>query len=605
VTDPLLPYYDRELDALRRLASTFAETHPEAAGRLRLSRDAADDPHVERLLEGAAFLTARVQQRLDDDFPEITDALLGLLYPAYLAPIPSAAIARFSCRPNVRGSVHVPTGTALLTDPVGGEPCRFRTTQDVQLWPIEIEAVRLSGLPLAAPENPRAAGARGVLRVALRLTDPEARFDELDLRRLRFFLGARGVQSMRLHELLCAHTLGVALANGPNDDRPTLLPPSAVSPVGFAPDEALYPWSAQSFSGFRLLTEYFAMPDKFLFVDIDGLEARTLVQSGNRLEIFIYFDRASPDLERLLGPNILALGCTPIVNLFHRACEPIRMDGSKTEYLVLADARRPHALEVWDIGSVGEMREDGSQRPWLPFYRRGDAAGATPAGRYLTARRDSLGRAGGTDVFLLPAEAAPSASRAADIVLSVDAICTNRDLLARLPFGGGSPALHLAGGIASVSTIECLTPPTPTGRPTLRLRRNWQFISHLSLGHLSLVDGEEEAIALRQLLALYDHRGTAETRAAIEGLISVRKRDAIARVPGARTGSFCRGLDLDLVFDAVAWDNAGLFLLASVLDRFLALHTTVNSFVRTRAVSTGTSVPLAAFAARAGARSLL
>ena len=605
MTDPLLPHYDRELDALRRLASTFADTHPEAAGRLRLSRDVTDDPHVERLLEGAAFLTARVQQRLDDDFPEITDALLGLLHPAYLAPIPSAAIARFSCRPDVRGSLQVPAGTALLTPPVGGEPCRFQTTHDVELWPIAIESVRLSGLPLGAPSNPRAAGARSVLRIALRLTDPDARFDEFDLRRLRFFLGGRGALSVRLYELLCAHALGIALADGPNDDRPTLLPPSAISPVGFAPDEALYPWSAQSFAGFRLLTEYFALPDKFMFVDLEGLEARTLVQDSDRLEIFIYFDRAAPDLERLLGPGTLSLGCTPMVNLFRRACEPIRMNASRTEYLVLADARRPQALEVWSICSVGEMREDGSQRPWRPFYRHGPAGEVAAAGTFLTARRDSLGRDGGTDVFLLPAEAAPSASRPADIVLSVDALCTNRDLPARLPFGGGNPALHLAAGIASVSAIECLTAPTASGRPKLRQRRNWHLISHLALGHLSLVDGEAAATALRQILALYDHREVAESRTAIAGLVGVRSREATARVPGARAGSFCRGLDIDLVFDPVTWDSAGLFLLAAVLHRFLALHTTVNSFVRTRAVTTGAIAPLASFAARAGARPLL
>src|SRR6516162_2708121 len=151
MSDRLLPFYNRELDALRTRAGQFAEAYPKVAGRLRLTPDTVDDPHVERLLEGVAFLSARVQQRLDDELPEITDALLGVLYPHYLTPIPSAAIVQFGCKPDSRTSVVVPSGTGLLTDPIRGEPCRFRTCYETMLWPIVIENVRLTGLPLTAP----------------------------------------------------------------------------------------------------------------------------------------------------------------------------------------------------------------------------------------------------------------------------------------------------------------------------------------------------------------------------------------------------------------------------------------------------------------------
>jgi type VI secretion system protein ImpG len=607
MSERLLPFYNRELDALRSRAGQFAEAYPKVAGRLRLTPDAVDDPHVERLLEGVAFLSARVQQRLDDEQPEITDALLGVLYPHYLAPVPSAAIVQFGCKPDSRAAAVVPAGTALLTDPIRGEPCRFRTCYDTTLWPVVVESVRLTGLPLTAPVIPAAKGARSSLRIVLRLADPEARFNELGISGLRFFLRGPAEQSLQLYALLCGHTVGVALANGPNDDRPTPLPPGTVQPVGFAPEQALYPWSARSFSGFRLMTEYFALPEKFLFVDLTGLDARTLVQEGDRMEIFVYFDQDAPALERRLQADCLALGCTPVVNLFRRRCEPIRLDHQRTEYPVVADNRFPGSFEIWSIEQVREMRDDGTSKPWRPFYRH--PADRVPeadiAGVYLPVRRESAAPATGTEMLLAPFDRFLSVDQPAGTVLSVDALCTNRDLPNQLPFGAGQPRLHLAEGISAVTDIVCLTAPTPSWRPALREQRSWRLISHLSLGHLSMVEGDAGAEMLREVLRLYDVRDTGDTRIAIDGLVSVRAQEGTARVPGSRAGSFCRGLDVTLEFDATAWASAGSFLLASVLERFLALRCAANTFVRTTAVVQGRPGEAVRFPPRAGARVLL
>ncbi|CAH2602712.1 Protein ImpG/VasA [Rhodovastum atsumiense] len=606
MSDSLLPVYNRELDALRTLAGSFAEAHPKVAGRLRLGPGVVDDPHVARLLEGVAFLCARVQQRLDDEFPEITDALLGALYPHYLAPVPAAAIVQFAARPDLRVKVTLPAGTKLETDPVRGEPCRFRTTGDTTLWPVTIESARLTGLPLAAPANPAAKGARSVLRVVLSTTDPDVTFAALAPATLRLFLRGPAEQSLALYELLCGHLLGAALANGPNDDRPTLLPPSLLRPVGFAPEDALYPWSARAFSGFRLLTEYFALPEKFLFLDLTGLDARTLVQESHRLELFLYFDAARPELERRLPPDCLALGCTPVVNLFRQPCEPVRLDYHRTEYPVVPDARRPAALEVWSVERVNELRDDGTTRPWQPFYRQATGPGTESGacGFYLLSRRDSPGGPG-SDVLLAPFDPALSVDRPAEGVLSVDALCSNRDLPGELPFGGGQPRLHLPEGSSAVAAVTCLTAPGASLRAPLREQRSWRLISHLSLGQVSLVGGPAAAESLREMLRLYDLRDTEETRAAIAALVGVRSRPGTARVPGARPGSFCRGLDVTLEFEPRAWESGGLYLLASVLSRFLALHATVNSFVRTECVLQGRPGVAARFAPLAGARVLL
>ncbi len=609
MSDALLTYYNRELDALRRLATEFAEQHPKIAGRLRLSKDAVDDPHVARLLEGVAFLGARVQHRLDDEFPELTDALLSVLYPHYLAPLPSVAITRFTADPAMPGPAHLPAGLEIETEAVRGETCRFRTAYPLTLWPIDIESVRLSGTPLPAPPNPAAESAAACLRISLRCADPQMNFTQLGLDRLRFFLG--GDQGAQLLELLSAHAVSVALADDQSDAKPVILPPSVLQPVGFAPEEALLPWPARSFSGFRLLSEYFAAREKFLFIDIAGLEAKTLVAAGNRIAIFIYLDRMVPELERALHADSLALGCTPIVNLFAQRCEPIPLDHTSIEYRIVPDARRPAGMEVWSVERVRESRPGGGFRPWQPFHRLthstsgGDADDAAPAGFYGTTRRATTQRIGGTEVFLLPHDPGFDPAREGSAVLSVDALCCNRDLPAALPFGGGRPTLRLVEGAAVVTGLSCLTAPTPTRRLPLQERGFWRLISHLSLGHLSVVGGPAAAEALREMLRLYDCRDTAESRASIRALLSVTSSPGTARVPAARAGGFCRGLDVNLTFDDQVWTTNGLYVLASVLDRFLALHATVNAFVRTRVTLRGRAGAAASWPARAGAQILL
>jgi type VI secretion system protein ImpG len=606
MSDTLLPYYDRELAAIKRLAAEFADTHPKIAGRLRLSADAVDDPHVARLLEGVAFLAARVHHRLDDEFPELTDALLGLLYPHYLSPMPSCMVAQLDCQPDLMLPARLPPGIAFETEPVHNEPLRYRSTAPVTLWPIEVEAIRLSGLPIVAPPNPNAPGAAGVLRITLKCAAPDATFAKLGVDRLRFFLRGPASQTLPLYELLCGHAISLAYADSAVDTAPVIVPGNSIEPAGFAPEEALIPWSARGFSGFRLLTEYFAFPDKFLFLDFTRLDNKTLVSGGNKLEIFVYLDRSAPELERTVGQQSLALGCTPLVNLFPMRCEPIRLTHTDTEYRVVPDARRPRAAEVWRVDRVRETLPDGSFRPWRPFYRltESDPDPGVPGGFYHVSRRAAAPGVPGTEVFVAPHDPDFDPDKPADTVLSVDALCLNRDLPTDLPFGGGRPTLRLVEGVAAVANIGAVTAPTTTLRPPLREKGFWRLISHLSLGHLSVTGAEEGATALKEVLRLYDLRETAETRTAIEALTAISAGPGTARAPG-RMGGFCRGLDITLEFDPRAWQVGGLYLLAAVLERFLALHGTVNSFTRTRATLRGRPGLAASWPARSGTRVLV
>ncbi|MCH4092640.1 type VI secretion system baseplate subunit TssF [Acetobacter sp.] len=608
--NPFFRYYNRELTALRKLASEFAEANPKAAGHLRISADTVDDPHVARLLEGVAFLSGRVHQRLDEEFPELTDGLLGILYPHYNAPVPAASIVEMVCRPDRDAiGMTVPRETVVETDPIGGKPCYFRTTAEARLWPVRIARLTLSGLPLAAPSNPLARGARSVLRIMLESTDPDITFADMGLEKLRFFLKNSSGQGYRLLELLGRHTLSVACASSPNDPAPTLLPKESVLPCGFDPEEALLPWTARSFSGFRLLTEYFAFPEKFLFVELDGLDARTLVHDERKMEIFVYFDASFPELERTLLPDALALGCVPVVNLFPQRCEPVTLTHETTEYRVAASHRDPDHYEIWSVERVREMEGAGASRPWMPLYHRppqelrSDGRGQ-PASYTLT-RRPAPTELGGTEVYLAPVQPDLDPEGPTDHILLIDALCTNRNLPERLPFGGGEPVLRVPAMADRLASVSCVMPFSSTVRPSLAGDRAWRLIAHLALGHISLTEPGAGSRIIQDLLTLYDCRETPETRKVIDSLVDVIAQPGHARLPGVRPGGFIRGTDITLVFAPDGWEAGGLYLLASILERFLALHVSVNSFVRVSVALQGRTGFIARFPRRCGTRTLL
>ncbi len=608
MSETLLPYYERELAAIRRDAAEFAAAFPKVAGRLRLSADAVDDPFVARLLEGVAFLAARVQHRLDDELPELSDALLEMLSPGLLAPVPSMTTLRLSGGPALAAPAVVPRGLLVETEPVRGEPVRFRTCHDVTLWPLVIEAARLSGLPFAAPANPRAGSAAvACLRLTLKTAVEGMPIAALGLDRLRLYLHGVGNQPAALHELLATATLSIALADGPADARPTLLGPEALRPGGFGAEEAALPWPRRAFSGHRLLAEYFAFPEKFLYLDLDGLEARSLVQQSDRLEVFVYLSRALSTLERGVSAEAFALGCTPAINLFPQRCEPIALDGTRAEWPLVPDARRPIALEVHTVEEVRESRASGERRQVLPFHRLGRAesgAEVSAEAHFIASRRPAPPPLSGTQTMLLLRDPAFDPAAPADGVLTVEALCCNRDLPSLLPFGGGQPALRVAAGTAAMAA-EALSPPTPTLRPALRERSAWKLISHLALNHLSVTGAEQGALAMREMLRLHDLRDTPESRAALAALLAVEAKPGVARLPGGRPGALVRGLDVTLTFDPQGWQSGGLYLLAAVLERFLALQVSVNAFVRTGVALRGRPGLAARFAPRSGTRALL
>lgn len=611
MSDPLLPYYNRELAFIRRMGAEFAAQNPKIAGRLRLTADSSEDPNVARIIEGFAYLNARIRHKLDDDFPEITDALLGVLYPHYVAPVPSMAIAQIvfdKAQAELTAGYHLPRDVTIETDPIEGDPCRFRTCYPVKLWPITVASASIKSSPFSAPQTRWSADAGAVIRLEIKSLSKEVTFKNLPLESLRFFLKGQSQHTYPLYELLFNNVMGVALANSPLDKNPLQLDKRVIQPVGFDRDQGMLPYPARSFIGYRLLTEFFAFPEKFLFFDLAGLDRKNLSNLGSTMDVYLFLNRAMPDLDQNVTADTFRMGCTPIVNLFQQRAEPIQLTQTETEYRVVPDARRPLATEIYSVDRVTATSPDGETLEYQPFYSFKHGVDQRAQRTFWTpSRRPARSRDGkpdyGTEVYLSLVDLDFNPSKAPDWILDVETTCLSRDLPRRLPFGGDQPRLHLSQG-GPVEKVLCLTPPGATFRPVLRRGALWRLISHLSLGHLSMVE-EGGADALKEMLKLYDFADAEGTRATIDGIMAVKSRRVVGPAGGRTGGVFCRGVEVTVDFDETKYVGSGLFLFAAVLERFFGLYCSVNSFSKMIARTKQREGELHRWAPRAGEKVLL
>ena len=611
MTDDLLPYYHEELEFIRKMGDEFARANPKIAGRLRMDRGSSEDPHVSRLIEAFAYLNARTRHKIDDEFPEITDSVLNVLYPHYLAPFPSAAIVQMSLdrtQSELTSGYTIERGTRVETEPIQGQPCRFRTCYPVTLWPIEITSASFRGHPLPAPETRFTADAQAVLRLQFQCHSDKVCFRQLAMDSVRLYLHGSDQYVYDLYEVLLNDTIGIALTAGQGKAPPIELNKNCIQPVGFEREEGLLDYPARSFLGYRLLSEYFAFPEKFLFADIGGWtpEAWQQVGSESQLEMFVFLRRHVQDLERNLSRDTLQMGCCPIINLFQQRAEPIRLTHSTTQYRVVPDARRPLAHEIYSVNRVVAINPDNEEKEFLPFYSiRHGRQTDQPHPYWYASRRPAGGDADpGTEVFLSFVDLDMQPAAPAQWTVDVETTCLSRDLPRQLSFGGGQPVLQLATG-GALAKVSCLTRPTETFRPPLRQGAMWRLISHLTLNHLSLSDENDAADALREILKLYDRSDSSETRAMIEGILSVRSRRVVGRVGGEVAAGFCRGLEVTVHLDTDRFAGSGVFLFASVLERFLGLYSSINSFTTTVATTNKHDGALRRWAPRAGERVLV
>lgn len=613
MTDRLLPYYNQELQYLRRFGAEFAQEHPKIAARLRLGDDLSEDPHVSRIIESFALLAARTRLKLDDDFPEVTHAMLGVLYPHYLAPIPSTAVVEFALDPRqaeLVGGYKIDAGEGIETESTEDGVCQYRTVYPVNLFPYRVAVAAYKGQPFQSPPSPLLPKAESVLHIQLQSFREAVAFETMEMKSLRFFIRGVSHAAMDLYELIHNDAIEVLLARSPKDPNPVRLSAGSIRPIGFEPDECIFPPQPRTFNGYRLLTEYFAAPEKFMFFDVEGIKAEDLQGFGGSLHLFILMKRHVGAVEQFVEPETIRIGCTPMVNLFEQRCEPIRVSYATQDYRVVPDARQPRAFEVHSLSSVTAIDSDREEKVYHPFYSvRHAGEQRQRRGFYHLHRRRSALSGGSqdlaTETFLSLVDLDFQPDQGDSTVLDVRALCTSRNLPQRLEFGGGRPKLQLLHG-GPLEPPKCVTQPRVTLRPPLEKGTYWRLISHLSLGHVSLFDSGEGSTAIREILGLYDFVGKGDSQQRIDSIRSVKCSPGVARCQTPAGGStLCRGLDLMVTIDEERLSSGGAYLLGCVLERFLSLYASINSFTRTTLRSSLREQDVARWPARSGRQTFL
>jgi type VI secretion system protein ImpG len=600
--DPrLLNYYNQELQFVRESGAEFAAEYPKIAGRLGIDVFDCADPYVERLFEGFALLAARIQLKLDAEFPRFTQHLLEMVFPHYLAPQPSTSVVRFQPDLTEGGLAEgftIPRQTQLRSLLGKGEQTRsvFSTAHDVTLWPLELTAANYFPRDVAALNLPEIPGVKAALLLNLRTT-AGLKFNEISLDTLPLFVQGSSDVPMRIYEQLIANSVGLVVRPGGGDAAwSNPLSGRSIRRLGFADDQALLPTGPRSFQGYRLLQEYFAIPERFMFVELADLAPLVGGCDDDTLEIAVLLDRGDPLLANRVDETHFSLFACPAINLFPRRADRIHLNDRVSEHHVVPDRTRPMDFEVYQVrGVTGHGTSEDQEQEFRPFYAASDAtADQTDRAYYTVARHPRVlsgkqRRTGprssyiGSESFVSLVDAIEAPYSHDLRQLSVETLCTNRDLPLQMPVGVGNTDFTLELS-APVESVRCLVGPTKP-QPSKCIQRGqttWRLVSHLSLNYLSLADNESGgAAALRELLMLYCDTNDVTANKQIDGVRSIKTRPVTRPISSTGPLSFGRGLEVTLTLDESSFEGTGAFLLAAVLEEFIAKYVSINSFTET------------------------
>ena len=569
-------YYQDELRYLREVGPEFARANPEIA---RFLADRGADPDVERVLEGVAFLCGRIREKLDDELPELTASLMSLLWPHYLRPIPSMSILEFLPEiEQMQAPFVVPAGAEFGSIPVDGTRCRYRSSWPTVLRPWVLRDVRLD-----------TEASRPVRLVLQFQSSPKATLDKLELDGVRLFLAGDPRTTFALYLLLAAHVDHVTVSDGSSrrDRQEETLAGDHVVARGLGQTEGVLPYPERSFPGYRLLQEYFAFKERFLFFDLTGLnDVVEKLELESAVEVSVTFNRRLESFPMVSRENV-RLHCVPIVNLFEHPADPIRLRHDRVQYLIqpsksgVADRRH---LETYSVDSVhGVVQAAGIEtREYQPFYSFAHMATTDPrsATYYQTHVVPNVVGADlrfGTDTYVSFVAGDADGRLPVDETISIELTCTNRDLPIELRAGDiCEPTDSSPAGAKFRNIIK----PTTTVSPPLGKGLHWRLISHMSLNYVSLTDVGR----FRELLRVYDFQSEHDVQAGLahqrilDGILQVRSTFAERLVHGAPL----RGVEVFLELNEEHFAGEGdAYLFASILDRFMGLYVTLNGFSHT------------------------
>lgn len=560
---PFNEYYQEELAYLREMGEVFSRAYPKLAPFLA---DKGNDPDVERLMEGFAFIAGRIRQKLDDQLPELTHGLHSLLWPNLLRPIPSASILQFMPLPGaVSEKQTITRGVEIDSKPVDGTPCRFKTCYDVDIYPISLTGV---GLERTGPTTQ--------LQLQFQLHEGAA-IDKLEMDSLRFFLNGDLQTCFTLYSFFFRHLTGITVKGSKKGGDSLQLRPDVVRAGGFADDEELVPYPANAFIGYRLLQEYFSLPQKFLFLELTGLRPLSRLPIQNKFSITFEFDRRIDDRVRLSKSSIL-LYCTPIVNLFSKDADPIRIEHNKDEYRVRPSASEPSHFEIYSIDRVeGWSYGDRKKLSYAPFasFDRGTSVVDEGYNYYRVRLRPSVVGMG-VDTFLSFESHGEKGVAPQVVTVSSELTCTNNRLPEKLRIGDISIQTGSSPEFAEFKNVLPVTVSTP---PPLESDLHWQLISNMALNYLSLADVQALRVVLStyNFPAFYDRQAERAHELRMDGLSGITLEPTTMMFKGLPV----RGYKIFLSMKSGNFSSEGeMYLFATILNEFFSLYASINSFIQ-------------------------
>lgn len=599
----MLDYYQQEMMYLRRAGARFVSQYPTIAQNLNMSPTGSSDPHVQRLIESFAFLTGRLQKELDNRYIQFTNTLLGVLYPQFLAPFPSATIASFRLSPHLgktTAGYRVPRGTPLFTEAQEKKICRFQTTYPVELWPFEIPTARIMNVD-QSPISPHLVSTQWILKIRVERYD--GIMSELNPSSLRLFIAGDSITSQSLYDSILAylpHGSTPVFLQADTATSPILLPEDSLVPVGFEEDESLIPYPHKSLDAYRLLHEFFVFPDKFKFLDIHNFST---LGANRYVDIYIPLADQTRTNRLRVNEDNFKLGCTPIINLFPKISEPIDLNYQSVSYRLVGDQRNEDSTEIHSILKVMSAVEGGKTEVFEPYFSYDYDIEMHDNGLFWNSIRSPSENPDiiGSDVFLTFVDYNFTPQKPSNQTIYAHTLCTNRDLASYVPAGG---SLQVDGVIPS-TTITCLERPTPEISPALDGASQWQLISQLSLNHLSLSGNERAVLALKGLLQLYSGFNRNKPHPEINLLSDITYEPVMRRFGKEAWKGFARGISITLSVDETSFTGQGTYMLSSVLNKFFSLYVSLNSFTELKLVSTQTDGIWKQWPAQIGSQSLL
>lgn len=570
MSQQLLHYYNTELDYLRKAGKNFSRQYPKIGRRLELSDSESPDPHVERLIESFAFLTGRISKEIDDQYPETAAALLNILYPHLVNPVPAMGIAHMKADPsrgNLTTGFKIPKGTVLNATAHEGIDCKFTTVYSSTLWPVEVDVVNFMG---SNKINRESFKSDWVLRIRLKSMNVD--FKDMQMDHIDFHIACDKKLALVIYQLLFSQT-NIEAALATDGATAYKLPEDSVIPLGFDSKEMALPMGDHSVHSYQLIQDYFHLPEKFLFFRVQNMLKSGIDLSSGTLDLFIGINDVGSIYDTPLKPEHFLLGATPIVNLFKKSSDPFRLDRKQTNYRLIPDQRLDKTTEVYSIQKVlGSVEGETDPMILSPYYCLDHHTSLNPDTVYWVQKRTSasIRDLSGSDIYLSFVDMNFRAQMPPQQIIYAETLCTNRYLAEQLPYN----TVLQAEESLPVSQIICLDKPVPQTDSPEDGTTLWKLISQLSVNHMGLTS----ASGLVEMLKLY-LRNSRHSHFELDAIKDLSVKPTIRRVNQEAWRGYVRGQEATLVMEDTNYTGGSTFLLASVLRHYFGFHVGINSFV--------------------------